>query len=328
MADLPSYTELRKQPRINLAEAVPLDRPLSMYIDTCNACNFRCETCPQSSEIFPHGKGPMLLEDFYKLADDIEHLGPLKTCNLFSFGEPLLNPHTPNFVRIVAERKLAEKIVVTTNASLLTEQTARSLVDNGLDYLRVSIYGVTAEKYKERTGKAIDPGALRRSIEFCKAYRDASGGKMHIAVKMLDIHLTDAEKETFFSMFSPVADECFLEPAHNWHEAEERYAVVSSARKTGVCPYPFYTLVVHPDMDVSVCCPDWDKSIIVANLRGQSLRDVWHGEALRSVQIDLLRHDFERLSRCATCTFFAVNAGDDLNALSAEEFEQRITGGK
>ena len=33
--------------------------------------------------------------------------------------------------------------------------------------------------------------------------------------------------------------------------------------KKEVCPYPFYTLVVHADLNVSLCCVDWNKKTVV-----------------------------------------------------------------
>lgn len=316
-----AYSDLRQQPRIDLREAVPLAMPLSMYIDPSSACNYRCVFCPHSKDKSVLSAS-MDLASFTKIISDIKSMGRLKTCNLFSYGEPLLNPLTPTFLKLAVDNGIAEKYVITTNASLLNEQTARQLVDNGLSFLRVSIYGASTRTYRERTGSKADIEQILSNLRFLKRYRDQVGGALSIAVKMLDSGDPE-ENDAFLKSFGAYGDECFLEPLHNWHDDEGRYAAVLPLSQRQVCPYPFYTLVVHADLAVSVCCPDWNKKILVGDLKTQSLADIWHGEKIFAVQRSLLAGDYSNLGVCAGCSFYKISAGDTLDGLSPEEFAAR-----
>lgn len=317
------YSELRKQPRIDLAAAVPLPMPLSMYIDPCSLCNYRCIFCPQSSsssrEMFATR---MDMDSFVHVVNEIAGLGALKTCNLFSFGEPLLNPLTPDFLRIAKQREIAEKFVMTSNASLLSPDKARALVDNGLDFLRVSIYGADTTSYRQRTGTKIDLCEIIENLRYLKEYRDSVGGALSIAVKMLDSG-DPAENQRFLDAFSSVGDDCFIEPLHNWHDKDMHFSSAGRAERK-VCPYPFYTLVVHADLAVSVCCPDWNKQLCIGNLRFDSLKEIWEGDKLRSLQLALLDQDFSSYPVCRHCDFYKINAGDDLDSLNSTTFLARI----
>ena len=42
------HTELRNRQRTPLRELLPLDAPLSLFLDPSNRCNFHCSFCPRS----------------------------------------------------------------------------------------------------------------------------------------------------------------------------------------------------------------------------------------------------------------------------------------
>ena len=59
--------------RIRLAEALPLDAPLSVHIDPTNACNFKCSFCPTGDPARLKSVGRRVanlkLDDFKKIVD-------------------------------------------------------------------------------------------------------------------------------------------------------------------------------------------------------------------------------------------------------------------
>ena len=64
-------------------------------------------------------------------------------------GEPLANPKIPDMIRRLAEAHVTDRIEIVTNASLLTHEMTDRLLEAGLTYLRISLQGLSAEKYKE-----------------------------------------------------------------------------------------------------------------------------------------------------------------------------------
>ncbi len=319
-----TYSKLREQSRISLLDAVPLSMPLSMYVDPSSICNFSCIYCPQSfANKEKMSLSTMSYDDFERVVSQVKSMGKLKTLNLFSFGEPLLNPHTPEFLKIARENDIAEKYVITTNASLLNEEKAKKLVDNGLSFIRISIYSANQEKHQERTKSRVNLEEIKHNISFLKQYRDSRNSSLSIAVKMLDTSDRE-ENKVFLENFSQYADDCFIEPLHNWHDEQEKYSTLNDEQKTRkVCPYPFYTLVTHANLDISVCCPDWDKKLVIGNLKEENLQDIWRSKKLYKLQDALLSKDYSIYKVCEKCSFYKINAGDNLDLLTAEEYRGR-----
>jgi sulfatase maturation enzyme AslB (radical SAM superfamily) len=91
---------LRQKISAPLYKSIPLAVPLSLHIDPCNICNFKCAFCPTSDNALLASmnrfKGVMPLELFCTIIDDIEkevrsNNVMLQQLHLYKDGEPLLN---------------------------------------------------------------------------------------------------------------------------------------------------------------------------------------------------------------------------------------------
>ena len=96
-----------------------------------------CSRCAQESS-------EMSSALFYKLVKDIKSLcekekEKVKLIKLYSTGEPLLHPQVGEMLKELKTSDICQQVEITTNASLLTEELSRCMVDNELDYFRASI---------------------------------------------------------------------------------------------------------------------------------------------------------------------------------------------
>jgi len=332
----PAYSQLRAAARLDLAAATPLPAPLAIYLEPTNICNFKCSYCPES---FPDystisgGLSRLSLEDAARVLQQIRDLGPVKTLNLYMMGEPLANRHLPEIVALAVRLQAASRVIVTTNASLLDEAAARALLASGLHYLRVSVYGASPESHFRITNSRIPLARVAENVARLHALRAQLGlSSPFIYAKMIDPG-DPAERELFLQTFRPISDEAALEPAMNWNDppqgnlsglAPDRLlATAPFAARKQVCPFPFYTLVIHSDLTVSTCCVDWAKQTAVGNLKTQSLQEVWNGPALRDFRLAHLRRQRETLPACRHCTYLHT-APDKLDALTPEAYLARL----
>ncbi len=335
MTEKLAYSQLRSAPRQNLRDLVPLRAPFTLYVETTNICNFRCVYCPESFDDFEQRSGGLFRMDvaaFTHIVDQIAEIGGVKALNLYMMGEPFVNRGLPDFVRIAREKGVADRIAITSNASLINEQIARQVIEAGLDYLRVSVYGGTAQAHARKTQSKVPLDRVLRNVKAFRDMRDALGGATQVYVKMIDSGAPE-ENEAFLETFRDVADEVQIEPAMNWNDPDEgvlaqidRSTMLEtdhfSNRKT-VCPLPFYSLVIHSDLRVSVCCVDWSKEAVVGDLSKQTLAEVWRGEALRDFQIAHLQGRRHELAACRNCTYLHTTP-DSLDGLSPVEFDSRF----
>ena len=337
MLDKASYSTLRTAARVSLRDAVPLRAPFTLYVEPTNICNFKCVYCPESFADFEQRSGGLNRMDiaaFDRLSDQVLALGGIKTLNLYMMGEPFVNKSVPDFIRIAHDKKIADRIIVTSNGSLLSEDIGCRIIDAGLDFLRISIYGGNAEAFARKTQSKIPLDRVRQNVARFRALRDALGAKTFIYVKMIDSGHAE-ENQQFFDLFSPIADEVVLEPVMNWNDPDEgNLAQIDHAtmlqsdyfqNKKTICPLPFYTLVVHADLRVSACCVDWAKEAVVGDLKTHTLAEIWRGDLLREFRLKHIEGRKSEISACRNCTYIYTTP-DSLEGLSAAEFMARSDG--
>lgn len=113
-------------------------------IETSSFCNFECPYCPNPYGL-GYGKGNMTLETFERVCWWASILNPTgqpdfeSYVHLHGIGEPLLNKHIVEFVRMLS------RIVpcgFSTNGALLTEEKVDALEDAGIAYLCVSSHDI------------------------------------------------------------------------------------------------------------------------------------------------------------------------------------------
>ena len=329
------YASLRSADRINLTGAVPLPAPLAIYLETTNICNFKCIFCPESFENFEEQSGGLfrLSEDnFTHALDEISSFGSIQTLNLYMMGEPFANRNHLSFIKQAKQAHIAKRVIVTSNGSLLKPKIYEELCKSGLDYLRISIYGADEDLHRRNTGSPIKLEQIKTNIAGLKAFRDQHGFKTpFIYAKMIESEVS-AHNDTFLKNFSGISDQAMIEPVMNWNDPDEGMLAQidreqlekrpNFAKKKECCPFPFYTLVIHSDLRVSVCCVDWDKKTVVGDLKTQTLKEIWNGEALRDFQLKHLQRRRKEIEACTNCTFLHT-APDNMDDLSPDVFMQR-----
>lgn len=304
--------------RTKLSEAVPLAVPLSVYVFPSTFCNFKCVYC---AHVFPpeelkqkYGldREIMSLETYRTVIDQLAEFGQkVKVLSLTGQGEPLTNKNIATMVRIAKEAAVAERIEIITNARLLTPRISDELAAAGLDTLRISLQGLSTEKYKAVAGVNVDFEQFISNIQYFHAHK----GTCKLYVKIMDMSLEQGEKPEFYERFRECSDRMYVEkmlPAYDGVPLTEgmdadydRYG-----RKIGqrhVCPLAFYMLGIFPNGDVEPCDTIY-KPIVLGNVRDARLVDMWRGEDLRQFWLMQLRGERNTNARCARC-----NAPNDVS---------------
>ncbi len=130
-------------------------QPFGLVVDPSNGCGLACPGCvhsPRAEKLgLFHWNKDML--SGARATSFLERYGPCAVQAVYcNYGEPLLNPDTPRFIRLAKSYLLA----VTLSSSLsLPRFDAEAYVASGLDYFVVSIDGATQPVYEHyrRRGK-------------------------------------------------------------------------------------------------------------------------------------------------------------------------------
>lgn len=303
-------------PRIDLAKNIPLPAPLAIYVEPTNVCNYKCGICPVSLPDYAGAAGyfqKMKLSTWMKIHYDILDWGIRPhIIRFFNTGEPLLNPELHLMIRTA--QQLTDHTSLYTNGSLLYGAKADQLLDSGLEYLRVSVYGTSSVQYVDESGQSrftlLD---VISNVNQFRSFRDQS----HTDVPTICAQLiaTKQDKKIFKEQWHGIADEVGFEPLHNWGDTLVQLGEFAGEKL--VCPSPFYEMIIKANGDVTVCCVDWSNKLVVGNVLQNTLKEIWEGEPLRQFQELHLSGNRKQNPICRDCNQIYTRP-DNLDSLVSQ----------
>ncbi len=329
----PCINQTATSKRSTLSSELPLSTPYMVQIFPIYACNFKCNYCLHSVEMetrrFVADRKVMDFDLYKKCIDDLKQFpNQLKMLRFAATGEPLLHPKLPEMIAYAKKQEVANSIDVVSNGALLTAELSDRLISAGLDWLRISIQGVSSEKYREICKTEVDIDHLVSQISYF--YENKINTKLYI--KIIDIDLSEAEKEQFFKLFEPISDRIAIEhlvPATEHIDYSKVSPKEMESTQNGnhvlnaeVCPQPFYMMQINPDGNVVPCCA-METAFISGSCEKNSLVDIWNGKPLRDfrkMQLEKRKSENVICSECKTYKFnmfeedFLDAAADDLLA--------------
>ncbi|CAB1064782.1 hypothetical protein D1BOALGB6SA_9579 [Olavius sp. associated proteobacterium Delta 1] len=304
-----------------LETVVPLQTPYSVHIDVCSFCNFKCNFCFQADEEAARKKslkrGLMDLGLFEKIVDDLTHFkAKMKKVKIGLHGEPTMHPLLPQMIRYLKSKNVANTIELFTNGSLLNPKLNNELTRAGLDRLNISVEALSAARYKEITGVQIDMNNFVKNIK--DLYENRQDCKVY--VKIVDIELSEQDKNRFFNTFGNICDEIFIENVvPQWAEINKfglqnqgMYGQNIKQYKE-VCPFLFMYLHFNYDGTTSGCTLDWGKEVLIGDISKESALEIWNGKSLKNLQIAHLEKKRDTVTFCAECLAPMVCCEEDLD---------------
>ena len=315
-----------------LKDLLPLKKPLSLFIEPTNICNFRCTPCVHGSENTRNDLKPFSNFDFNLYKQLIDELaswegGKLKTLRLAVLGEPMINSDFAEMVKIAKKYDVAERVDTFSNGSFLTSELSEKLIEYELDYIRFSIYSVINERHKKISQVAFDINKIHENIYNLRRLREKKGAKKpYILVKMFDAYTE--ENQIFFNMYKDIADEIGLENVHNATKYDENDLVMAyygnkemteksnknyneSLNSHIACPRPFMSMTVNCIGDVLMCTNDPAKGTKIGNVNFNTLREIWEGETMFEFRKMLLENRKHENRICKNCDWFKLYPPED-----------------
>lgn len=249
---------------------------------------------------------------YRKVIDSLSEFDkPLEKLKLYCDGEPLLHPDFAEMVGYAKKSGFVKKITTTTNASRLGPDLNLRMVAAGLDQVNISIYGMDSRQYGDFAKAKVDFEALVANIRHLYENRR----QCEVKVKINGDVISPEDEEKFYQTFEPIADGVNVEHVMAcWVQTPEWNLGAKGLtpnefvglhgqplQDTLVCPYVLYSLTVHPDGTVSTCFLDWERKLIVGDVRQGSLKQIWEGARMREHQLLMLRGERKGHPVCGQC---------------------------
>lgn len=313
MNNFMNLTSAVNMDRLNLSEVIPLEWPLVLYIEISGYCNLKCKFCPQSTMSAKLKKDNMSLTLFKKIIDELydKHV-KVKKIRLCGMGECLVNTEFSQMLEYLRTKDVAACIDLVTNGILMTESIAQTIAQS-CDIVRFSIEGLSDNEYAMVTGEKVNYKQLINNISYLYSIPER---KSKVCVKIHGNSIKNqANLEAFYTTFEPISDELSVEQLCNmWpdfhsdfviNESKFRFSLngenYDSLTHQTVCPQIFKAVQIYANGDIVPCCYDWERQNIIGNIRYASLKDIWRGEKLKTLQLAHLNLQREKLTPCNTC---------------------------
>lgn len=152
--------------------------PRELYIESTTRCNEFCDQCPRT-HLGREADRDVSAKEVRRI---VEQIPGLERVVLHGLGEPLLNPQLPEIVAQLRARNIW--VLFNSNALLLNERRARTLISAGLSELRISLDGATPATYARIRGvnqRAL-PLIVRNLIAFEQLKREMGSEYPHTSL--------------------------------------------------------------------------------------------------------------------------------------------------
>jgi MoaA/NifB/PqqE/SkfB family radical SAM enzyme len=248
--------------------------PDIVQIESTNLCNAKCVFCPRDE--MHRRQGVMEFDLFRKVVDECATLG-ITHVRVHNYGEPFLDRQLVEKVRYAKSRGIAE-VGMISNGSLIDEETARGMIDAGLDAINISVDAAGKEVF-EKTRIHLDYDTVIGNIKRLHELRMASGRRRPRLILSFVRQDNSADEQAFIAEWSRIADKIHITDLHNW---------AGTLHERSNVRYPCYrlwqTFTVLWDGRVSLCCADYDGRNVLGDLRVSTIAEIWNSKAYRGVR--------------------------------------------
>ncbi|HDY87177.1 MAG TPA: radical SAM protein, partial [bacterium] len=183
-----------------------------LRFETSTLCNYDCIICPRAQ--LTRKKETMSFDLFKTLFDKInKETAQYNTLTFPGMGEPLLDKSLNQ--KIEYAKKKHFNVLMLTNASMLTMDKFKELENLGLDSIRVSFYGNSAESYN-KVHNVRDEGLFERVrdtlTEICRVKKTT---QLLLTYNVVE-NSNDSMLDSWIHYWQDKADLLEVWRPHNW----------------------------------------------------------------------------------------------------------------
>jgi MoaA/NifB/PqqE/SkfB family radical SAM enzyme len=279
--------------------------PIRLWVEPTAFCNLKCPMC--TSPMIPEEKiGYMDMGLYRKIIDQAK--GFVYDMNLFLGGESLFHKELPEMIRYAGANGIGTRL--STNATILTKEKTAALLDAGLDFILFSFDGYEKEVYEQIRVNANFEKTLGYIVDFLEEKQRRGSRKPYVVFQVIEFtDLTgrgkEQERDAFLKRLKglPIDKFSFIQP-HTFggkieREAEKGFRTMTP--KYVSCTFLWYSMTIRWDGTVVPCCVDLSGDMPLADLKKDSLLDVWNGPVLRDMRKKIAAKRYLEVPLCSGC---------------------------
>lgn len=296
--------------------------PFKLGIETGNICNLKCPLCPTGINDQSMKKGFMNLIFFKKIIDQLKDV--LLYVDLYSWGEPLLNPDFVSMVEYIKKVNSCIRVTTSTNLNIQDDRLLSAIVHSGIDEVIVSGDGITQETYsKYRVGG--DYNLLMRNMKFMLSVREPADSKFKLiwnflvfkhneheiggAKKISDslgVELRIGKMRTFMKdeILRPHGES--IKKYKDWIPDNLKYSAYDKEKEitkvtVRTCKKPWQEITINWDGRVFPCCAVYGDGYSFGKLEASSIAQIWNNQMYIDARKEIIGKGRTNKTICGIC---------------------------
>jgi len=265
-------------------------KPAALSIEPTNICNLHCPECLTGSGKLLRRRGKISYDDFKGIIDQVYR----ELCYLLLYfqGEPFLHPQFFDFVAYAKSKGVF--VASSTNGHFLTEANIGEIIRSKLDFLIISLDGITRESYlKYRKGGDFEQ-VISGIKALVKAKKESKVNYPLIELQFIAFQHNEHEIEQFkefgrelgvdravvksAQIYTPQQSSEILPPENQRYsrykkDESGKYYLLKKRRK--YCWRQWSSAVITWECDMVPCCFDKDARYVYGNCKASRLHEVW-----------------------------------------------------
>jgi len=276
--------------------------PDRMYLESTNVCNLDCIMCPTGVKVLNRPKGFMDFDLFKRIMDE---MGPhVSATTLHIWGEPLLHPRLIDMIEYATPFGLS--VEISTNATILDEETANRLLDSRLSVIYLCLDGHKKETYEAVRRKATYEVTVRNIERFIEL-KEARGQRSPATfIQIVDMKMTHEEIEDFKRKWTrPGIDMINIKAFDSWGNQLKDVNKLAGKRvrlpkERWQCPMLWYHAHIYWDGTLVCCDRDFQAAHPLGNVKDGVMK-AWNGPAMQDLRRRHMEKDLKEIPSCFKC---------------------------
>jgi radical SAM protein with 4Fe4S-binding SPASM domain len=226
-------------------------------------------------------------------------------------GEPLMHKRLEEMVAYAHDMGLWTQ--VNTNCTLLTRKRAEALIEGGLDFIYLSLDGITEDTYKKIRVRGDFVKVINNILNFIELKFEKAAEDLYIQVGMTGELLNRSEIDIFFKEFRKLPINSAYSPLlFNWNGAIEwanfqlKELQTVSMNNYPVCNSAYDICGIQSNGDFLPCIYDYDGKYVSGNVKDHTIMELWNNEKTQLFRKAINERNYTAIegkgSLCSQCT--------------------------
>jgi len=315
--------------------------PYIIIVDPLNVCNLRCPLCPTGTNDLNRKQERMSWEVFTRIIDEMAPYA--YEVNLHNWGESLLHPRIFDMIKYINSKNIATNM--STNLNLVKDDKFDKIIESGLEYLILSIDGITQETYSKYRVRGNVERVFENVRKLLKRRIELGSTIPYIEWQFIvfkhNVHEVDAARKMAkemgidrfrvippglpFSAKDPEAlkKEWFV-PKVGEQGNEQGTESFRDRLKTS-CFYLYRSFTANPDGGIAPCCVVYGKDNDFGDIKEQGFKEIWNNDKFHSARKLFKQGGIAtEPTICDGCTLFK-HYGSAVNRMQSEQLSPVTT---